>query len=127
MHLPEHFRADELACRHCGALPEGEEYPAFLDALGLLRVAYNRPMRVSSGYRCPDHPTEAAKGNGALHAHTRGAVDVRVADAAAFDLLELAMALDWIGVGIQQNGERSARYLHLDRVPRPSGRVVWSY
>ena len=26
-----------------------------------LREAYGKPMRITSGYRCPDHPIEAGK------------------------------------------------------------------
>ena len=81
-------------------------------------------MRVTSGYRCPQHPIEAKKA--APGAHASGcAVDIGVEGQDAHRLLKLAFAAGFTGIGVQQKG--SGRFIHLDTLeggPRPN---VWSY
>ena len=81
-------------------------------------------MRVTSGYRCPDHPIEAKKPQPGAHA-SGCACDIGVEGQDAHRLLKLAFAAGFTGVGVQQKG--SGRFIHLDTLeggPRPN---VWSY
>lgn len=115
------FQASEFACSHCGKVAM---QPAFLERLQMLRVAYARPMRVTSGYRCPDHPIEAAKA--APGAHSSGcAADVAVQGAQAHELLRLAFHFGFAGIGVQQRG--GGRFIHLDTLTGPNRPAVWSY
>jgi hypothetical protein len=52
------FSAQEFNCSHCNA---NEMKPEFMAKLQKLRETYGSPMRVTSGYRCPQHPIEAKK------------------------------------------------------------------
>ena len=120
----KNFSADEFKCSHCGS---NEMKPEFMDKLQQLRNAYNKPMRITSGYRCPKHPIEAAKTKPGAHASGMAA-DVGVQGAEAHRLLQLALELGFTGIGVQQKG--AGRFLHLDTIsnqpdsPRPT---VWSY
>ena len=120
----KNFTADEFKCSHCGA---NEMKSEFLDRLQQLRNAYNKPMKITSGYRCPKHPIEAAKPSPGPHS-TGMAADVGIQGAEAHRLLQLALELGFTGVGVQQKG--TGRFLHLDTIsnqldsPRPT---VWSY
>ena len=120
----KNFSADEFKCSHCGA---NEMKPEFMDRLQQLRTAYNKPMRITSGYRCPKHPIEAAKDKPGAHASGMAA-DVGVQGVEAHRLLQLALELGFTGIGVQQKG--TGRFLHLDLIPasvdfpRPT---VWSY
>lgn len=84
-------------------------------------------MKISSGYRCPKHPIEAAKPTPGAHASGMAA-DIALQGADAHRLLQLALELGFTGIGVQQKG--SGRFLHLDTLPnslatpRPT---VWSY
>jgi hypothetical protein len=60
------FTRSEFVCR-CGC-GRADMQPGFMSALQMLRDAYARPMPVSSGYRCPNHPKEAAKATPGAHA-----------------------------------------------------------
>jgi zinc D-Ala-D-Ala carboxypeptidase len=116
------FTAKELACTHCQA--EGIK-PELMDKLQALRTRYGKPMRITSGYRCPQHPVEARKT--APGAHALGlAADVGVEGAEAHQILKLAFELGFTGVGVQQKGV--GRFIHLDvrngELPTPS---IWSY
>ena len=115
------FKPSEFACKHCGKV---EMQPAFMAKLQQLRNAYGKPMIITSGYRCPEHPVEAKKSSPGVH--TMGlACDVAVQGTDAYNLLKLALAFEFTGIGVQQKG--GGRFLHLDTMrlaPRPN---VWSY
>jgi len=92
--------------------------------LQTLRSVYGKPMRVTSGYRCPEHPVEMKKTQPG--AHTSGcAVDISVDRADAHQLLKLAFAAGFTGIGVQQKG--SGRFIHLDTLDSPFRPAVWSY
>ena len=115
------FSEVEFKCSHCGKV---NMQPEFLKKLQMLRTAFAKPMRITSGYRCPDHPIEAKKASSG--AHTTGcAADVAVQGRDAHDLLRLAFHFRFPGIGVQQKG--SGRFIHIDTLtesPRPN---VWSY
>ena len=102
--------------------------PEFLDRLERLRVAFNRPMPLSAGFRCPMH-NMAVSETGATGPHTTGhAVDVKVTRGEAYALTLLACRLGFTGLGFAQKG--AARYMHLDDLPDAPGQPrqhVWSY
>ena len=92
-----------------------------------LRDSYGKPMRITSGYRCPNHPIEAAKSKPGAHASGR-AVDVAVSHNEAYILLRLAVRMGFSGIGVQQKGD--GRFLHLDDLETKDGFMrptVWSY
>ena len=69
--LPKNFTIREIRDRESGLLepPSPTEFQVFLNALGDLRKAYGRPMRVSSCWRSLSHSAEANKPPDALHRH----------------------------------------------------------
>ena len=119
-----YFSMYEFKCSHTGKC---EMNPDFIDKLNDLRLAFGKPMRITSGFRDVTHPIEAKKKTSG--AHTTGqAADIAVSREDAFDLLSLALTKGFTGIGIQQKG--SGRFIHLDTLkntkerPRPT---VWSY
>jgi uncharacterized protein YcbK (DUF882 family) len=115
------FKASEFACRHCGKV---EMDPNFMHRLQSLRNRYNKPMVITSGYRCPDHPIEKAKPSPGAHSSGKAA-DVGIQGAEAHRLLALAMELGFSGIGVQQKGDK--RFLHLDIMTGENRPTVWSY
>jgi zinc D-Ala-D-Ala carboxypeptidase len=115
------FTEAEFRCSHCGRI---EMRPDFMARLQSLRLAYGKPMKITSGYRCPEHPEEVKKK--APGTHTLGcAADIAVEGTDAFELLRHAMRMGFTGIGIKQKGP--GRFIHLDthdKSPRPN---VWSY
>lgn len=116
------FKAAEFKCSHCGAEGITEELVARLQAL---RTEYGKPLAVTSGYRCPQHPEEAKKSVPGAHA-LGAAADLGVQGADAYSVLRLAFKHGFTGIGVQQKG--SGSFIHLDvaanQLPRPT---VWSY
>lgn len=115
------FSESEFRCKHCGKV---DMQPAFMDKLQRLRTAYGKPMIISSGYRCPKHPVEAKKSSPGAHASGQAA-DIAVQGNDAYQVLQLAMAAGFTGIGVQQKG--GGRFLHLDTLTDPPRPNVWSY
>ena len=121
-----YFTKEEMQCSHTGL---GGMDVGFMDKLTELRAAYAKPMVVTSAYRHPTHPIEARKSQPGTHSTGR-AVDIAVDRGDAWEVLHLAMAMGFTGIGVQQKGD--GRFLHLDnlqpnefeRFMRPT---VWSY
>jgi len=124
------FGFSEFCCTHTGKCVMDE---GLLEKLQQIRWALGSPLTVTSGYRDPSHPIEAAKiaAGGPGGAHTTGkAVDIACDREFAFQVLSAAIKAGFTGIGIKQSG--SGRFLHLDtigpednfHVPRPT---IWSY
>lgn len=136
----EHFSVAELACR-CGACTYTGMDAVLLAMLEQVRAVYGKPMVVSSAYRCPTY-NQRVSTTGSYGPHTTGkAVDIAVHGAAARILLSIvanATFLDeagqghyFTGIGVNQRGPHSGRFIHLDvlqlddaRGPRP---WIWTY
>ena len=116
------FSKEEFDCSHTG---NNEMRPEFLEMLQQLRTEYGKSMKITSGYRDPEHPIERKKKSPG--AHTTGlAADIAVDRGEAYEVLRIAMRMGFTGIGVQQKG--GGRFLHLDfanhLVPRPT---IWSY
>jgi len=115
----KHFSRAEFACK-CGC-GRADMRPGFIGRLQALRIAYGKPMIITSGFRCPDHPVEKAKATPG--AHSQGiAADIGVSGEDAIKLLRLALEANFQGIGVQQKG--NGRFIHLDVREHPA---IWSY
>jgi len=118
------FEPHELACPSTGSLLL---VPEFMDKLHALRMAYSRPMVITSGYRCPAY-NDSLSTTGRDGPHTTGrAVDVLVSGSDAHRLVGIAIHLGFKGIGLKQKGPHNKRFIHLDDLtegPRP---WVWTY
>jgi uncharacterized protein YcbK (DUF882 family) len=113
------FSEKEFTCQcGCGA---NEMKPEFMAKLQQLRTLYGAPMKVTSGYRCPQHPIEAKKASPGAHASGL-ACDIGIQGAEAHRLLGLALEAGFTGIGVQQKG--TGRFLHLDT---RQDKALWSY
>jgi zinc D-Ala-D-Ala carboxypeptidase len=115
------FKESEFACRHCG---QTKMDPDFMHRLQVLRDRFKKPMTITSGYRCPQHPIEAAKSAPGPHS-TGKAADIAVQGADAHRLLSISLELNFAGIGVQQKGDK--RFLHLDTVTEGQRPTIWSY
>ena len=114
-----HFKMREFACPCCGAAPM---LPAFIGALDRLRHEVDRPLTISSGYRCARH-NEAV--GGAPHSlHRDGlAADVAVprGDGVLRWLIVANATRQALSVGVY------GRHIHLDDRPGPAVLFHGSY
>ena len=119
-----YFTSEEMKCSHTGLEKMDAE---FMEMLTELRVAYAKPMLVTSAYRDATHPIEAKKTKPGAHA-TGKAADIAVERGEAYEVLKLALEIGFTGIGVAQKG--SGRFLHLDICNSDDGMIrptVWSY
>jgi zinc D-Ala-D-Ala carboxypeptidase len=119
--LYPNFKKSEFDCTHCG---KNAMTPEFMGKLQALRNAYGKPMRVTSGYRCPQHPIEAKKATPGAHA-SGCAADIGVEGRDAHALLKQAFMMGFTGIGVQQKG--TGRFIHLDTLEGGLRPNCWSY
>ena len=112
----KYFELSEFNCQHTG---NNEMKPEFLEKLDALRHVCAFPFVITSGYRDPSHPIEAAKEIPGTHAQGIAA-DIRVVSSnKRFRLIKEALALGFTGIGVDPS------FIHLDI--RASSPVIWTY
>jgi len=95
----------------------------FMRRLQMLRNLYRKPLVISSGYRTARYNEQIGGADKSLHLKGKAA-DVLVAGQEAYELLGLALAVGFKGVGVNQKGPWGQRFIHLDLRDTPT---VWSY
>lgn len=116
-----YFSDDELRCQ-CGC--SGLKFdPTVRQALNAIRSKYGKPMVVTSGYRCPNHPIEAKKSHPGEHT-TGMCVDIACHGFDAATLTKLAMDQGATRIGWNQKG--SSRFIHLGW-SKNYPRGTWTY
>ena len=117
--MTPNFSRAELTCKcGCGRMEIPLEFVLMLERV---RARVGFPMRISSGYRCPDY-NERISSTGRDGPHTKAAVDVAVSGKDALRVLLAALREGFTGIGVQQKG--TGRFIHLDRRVDPT---IWSY
>jgi len=126
MHITQNFTTDEMACTCCGKADMDEE---FMKTLQSIRNEMQRPLKVTSGYRCEKHNARVSStGKSGPHTYAKAA-DILISGADAMRLFAVAQKHGVSGVGMSQKGNHSKRFVHLDILspdegPRPT---VWTY
>ena len=70
----QHFKAQELACKHCGEVKANQHLIAVLE---LLRLKFGKPVVITSGYRCAEHNSNV--GGAPKSKHVEGiAADIKI-------------------------------------------------
>lgn len=110
MKLSEHFLASEFACSCCNV---SNVNPKLIAALEQLRAIVQKPINITSGYRCKKHN---ARTPGAAHnsQHTLGnAADIHVRGLSVVQLAAAALEVpDFKNGGIGQYPRNG--FVHVD-------------
>lgn len=122
------FARHEFVCScGCGRADMDE---GFMRKIQAMRDAFDEPLVISSGFRCPEHNARVSN-TGRDGPHTKGrAADIAVSGDDAYDLLPLIFDCQFTGVGLKQTGAPGRRFIHVDDLmppehsPRP---WVWTY
>ena len=113
--IAPHFNLSEFACPCCNLVML---HPKLLAKLVELRNVLERPVYITSGYRCPRYNQKV--GGVANSYHRIGlAVDIKVKDIILIELLEICENIDFAGIGFYEK----KNFLHLD--VRPTKRTRW--
>lgn len=115
--MSTYFVTEELMCK-CGC---GRSYTdnRALDMLNELRRRYNKPIILTSAYRCENHPEERKKAKPGTH-YEGIAFDIKTTPQTQVELLCLAKEIGFKGFGIAKT------FLHIDA--REQERIsAWYY
>ena len=120
----KNFTEDEFKC-HCGC-GEAPMDQAFMGNLQVIRNVAGFPLKINSGYRCPTYNAKVSSSTGLTGPHTTGhAADIGVDRQEAHKVLQIAMAVGMMGIGLQQKGD--GRFIHLDDLEVGLRPTVWTY
>lgn len=101
-----HFKESEFRCT-CGC-GRADVTPGLVTALDELRERLGKPLVITSGFRCENHPAEKTKTVPGAHAQGR-AVDIQTNGAGfKYELKRLAYELGFLGIGDAKT------FTHLD-------------
>lgn len=124
--LYPNFTRAEFACHHTGLCLMTHK---FMDLLQRIRIQYDKPMVISSGYRDVSHPCERDKREPGEH--TMGlACDILVYGGDAMRLVHDACMFGIQRIGVNQHGDVCKRFIHLgigDKVDPRFPVSMWSY
>jgi len=117
------FDRPEFECSHTGKC---EMHPEFMGLLQAIRIDYQKPMIITSGYRDATHPEEAHKDRPGTHTHGIAA-DIAVRGVGAIEIIQIAAHHGVKRIGVNQKGDN--RFIHLDVADRIYSfpEALWSY
>lgn len=103
-YMTKNFSLKELSCPHCGVC---KVRPSSANRLQRMRDILDRPVRVSSGYRCPEHNSKV--GGVVKSRHIEGiAFDVRCMPHERYEMIKAAMEVGFTCVMVYPT------WLHVD-------------
>lgn len=120
------FTPDELACKHCKA--QGIT-PEMMEILQSIRTELDKPIFLSSGFRCVKHPVEQEKATPGEHTYGF-AVDILCHSDRALQLIKMAQERGVNRIGIHQKGNFNGRFIHLgiaDKYNLAFPVALWTY
>jgi zinc D-Ala-D-Ala carboxypeptidase len=125
-----YFTDQELGCRCsiCKDKPSSDNMNEdFMQIIVALREELGFSLPATSAYRCKDHPDEVKKEKPGSH-NTGSAIDIQVSGVRAFKLIKAALDVGILGLGVNQKGDPTKRFIHLDMdFNSPNRPAVWSY
>ena len=113
--ISPHFKLSEFACPCCNLVML---HPKLLAKLVELRNIMERPVYITSGYRCFKYNSKVGGVKNSYHLIGLAA-DIKVEDTNLIELLEVCENIDFNGIGFYEK----KKFLHLD--VRPTKRSRW--
>ena len=113
--ISPYFNLSEFACPCCKKIML---HPLLLEKLEKLRKIIERPIHITSGYRCSRYNQKVGGVPNSYHCIGLAA-DIKVKDINLIDLLGYSEDVDFSGIGFYEK----KNFLHLD--VRPTKRTRW--
>lgn len=120
MKLSKNFKLEEFMCK-CGCDSTGDVpmQVAFIMKLQKMRDLYNKPMKITSGYRCPEYNAKIGGAENSYHMLGRAADIYCPKSSDRYALIKYALEAGFRGIGIGDN------FVHVD--DRDTGGRCWLY
>lgn len=121
MQLTKNFNSSEFACPCCGQVEMDDQ---FMTRLQTIRTTLNKPMRITSGFRCIKRNAEVGGSRNSAHLRGQAADFTCVNSRDRFIIISTAIQIGITRIGI------GATFLHLDTADETTGHpssMVWHY
>lgn len=111
--LSIHFDKNEFKCPCCGKVKVSQSLVYLLEAI---REHFNKPINITSGYRCPKHNMEVGGAGNSQHLYGTAA-DITISGIKALDVYDYCDKLNLLGGVGKYNG-----FTHIDS---RNGKARW--
>ena len=116
MKATEHFQYEEWACKCCGQIGSKKNILQLAEMLEKLRLVWNCPIQVMSGYRCEKHNNKVGGAKKSQHLIPTAA-DIIIKGVSPEEVAKAAKDLGFKGVGTYKT------FTHVDL--REGRRATW--
>ena len=110
--LSKNFLSTEIDCHGSGCCTETKIDLKVIDYLQTIRDHFEKPITVTSGYRCPTHNSKVSRAKNSYH--TKGmAVDFVVSGVKPREVAKYAESLGIKGIGLYETNS-DGHFVHID-------------
>lgn len=105
--LSDNFNSTELDCKGAGCCKNTQIDAKLVEYLQMIREHFNKPITITSGYRCATHNRNVGGANGSRH--TLGhAADIVVSGVKPIEVAQYAESIGIKGIGLYDS------FVHID-------------
>lgn len=109
--LTDNFRISEFACKGSGCCAETLHDPALSAYLQKIREHFDKPLYITSGYRCAKHNKKI--GGASSSRHTKGqAADFYIKGVTPAEIAKYAESIGVLGIGLYE--DKDGNFVHID-------------
>lgn len=110
--LSGHFSSNEFDCHGCGCCSETTINETLVEYLEKIRTHFNKPITITSGFRCATHNRNVNGATGSRH--TKGdAADIVVSGIAPAEVAKYAESIGIKGIGLYETSA-DGHFVHID-------------
>ena len=112
--LSKNFNSTEFDCHGNGCCSQTKVNEKLIEYLQKIRDHFNKPISITSGYRCPSHNSSPSVGGTTGSRHTKGdAADIVVKGVAPAEVAKYAESIGVLGIGLY-NTSKDGYFVHID-------------
>ena len=112
MSLSKNFQVSEFACHGKGCCSTVKVDDVLVGYLQKIREHFDKPITITSGYRCPTHNRNVGGATGSRHAKGQAA-DIVVKDVKPAEVAKYAESIGVLGIGLYETS-RDGHFVHID-------------
>ena len=110
--LSANFTSDEFDCQGKGCCSKTLVDQKLVNYLQDIRAHFNKPVYISSGYRCPTHNSTVSKSKNSYH--TKGqAADIYITGVNPIEIARYAEQKGILGIGLYETN-KDGHFVHID-------------
>ena len=110
--LSKNFKSSEFDCHGSGCCLLTTIDDKLVKYLQLIRDYFNKPVNISSGYRCPTHNKNIGGATGSRHSKGQAA-DIYINGVAPIEIAKYAESIGILGIGLYETNA-DGHFVHID-------------